>query len=280
MLNQIKTTILLTVLTVILLIIGQLLGGISGLTIAFVIALFINFISYWFSDKIVLFMYRAKPASEEEYPKLHSMVKDLANRSNLPKPRLYIIKVNHANAFATGRNPKHSAVAVTQGILDLLSEDELKGVLAHELSHIKNRDILISTIAAVIAGAIAYLTYFARFGAMFGGRDRQGSANLFQILLLAILAPIIATLIRLSISRSRELMADESGAKLIKNSKPLADALVKLHSSASRNPIRMGNEATAHMFIVNPFSASALTALFSTHPPVNQRVGKLRAMRF
>ena len=278
MINQIKTTILLVVLTVILLIIGQLIGGISGLTVAFVISLLMNFFSYFFSDKIVLFMYRAKPASEKEYPKLHNIIKELSTKANLPKPKLYIIPASHANAFATGRNPKHSAVAVTQGILELLAEDELKGVLAHELAHIKNRDILISSIAAVIAGTIVYLTYFARFMAI-GGRNGQRN-NILQLLLLAILAPIIATLIRLAISRSRELLADESGAKLIKNSTPLADALIKLHNGASRNPIQFGNEATSHLFIVNPFSAGALMNLFSTHPSVNQRVGKLRAMRF
>ncbi len=281
MLNQFKTFILLAVLTAILLAIGQLVGGLSGLYVAIVIALLINVLSYWYSDKLVLKMYRAQPASETEYKELHDIVRDVSSRAGIPKPKVYVVPANHANAFATGRNPKNSAIAVTQGILDLLSEEELKGVLAHEIAHIKNRDILISTIAAVIAGAISYIAFFARFGAIFGGmgRDRE-SGNILALLALAIVAPIIALIVRLAISRSREYLADSTGARIIHNPLPLADALAKLNTSSKMNPLKKGNEATAHMFIVNPFSGKSILQLFSTHPNVQSRIGKLRSMKF
>jgi len=280
--NQVKTVLLLAGLTGILLVIGQLIGGFTGLTVALGIAIVMNLVSYWYSDKIVLFIYRAKLASESEYPKLHEIARDLSTRSGLPKPRLYIINSDNPNAFATGRNYQNSAVAVTTGILSLLDTDELKGVLAHEFSHIKNRDILISTIAATIAGAIAYVAFIARFAAIFGGMRGEGGngRGILELIILAILAPIIATIIRLAISRSREYLADESGAKMIQNSLPLASALTKLHSVSKIKPMRRGSETTAHMFIVNPFSGRYLLNLFSSHPPIHDRVGKLRAMKF
>ncbi len=283
MLNNLKTFGLLAILTAILLAIGQLIGGTNGLYVALVFALLVNFFSFWFSDKIVLRIYKAKLAKESEYPKLHQIMRDISTRAGLPKPRLYVIPATHSNAFATGRGPKHSAIAVTEGILDLLDESELRGVLSHEMAHIKNRDILISSVAAVIAGAISYLAFFARFGAIFGGmgRDRDGG-NILSLIALAILAPIIALLVRLAISRSREYLADATGAKIIKDSDSLANALLKLEQGAKHNPMRKANPATSHMMIINPFGSlkTGVLSLFQTHPPIHVRVGKLRAMRF
>lgn len=277
--NQIKTTLLLATLTGIFLVIGYLISGVSGMTVAFILALLMNIATYWYSDKIVLFMYKAKPASEEKYPKIHEILRELSTRSGLPKPKAYIIPSPHANAFATGRNPNNSAVAVTEGIMDLLNEDELKGVLAHEMSHIKNKDILISTVAATIAGAITYISFIARFGAIFGGGNRD-RGNVLQLIAISIIAPIAALIVRMAISRSREYLADETGARMIQNPNPLASALAKLNSSSQQNPMKMGTEATAHMFIVNPFSGSAIMNLFLSHPPSASRIGKLRSMRF
>lgn len=278
--NQIKTVLLLGLLTGLLLGIGQLLGGRTGLLIGLVFAIIMNFSSYWFSDKIVLAIYRAKEASKEQYPKLHSIVEEVSLASNLPKPKVYIIPSEASNAFATGRNKKNSVIAVTKGILQLLSKEELKGVIAHEMAHIKNRDILISTIAATIAGVISYIAFMARFTAISGGmggdRDR-GSA--LQLIALAIVAPLIALIIRLTISRSREYLADETGARIIKNSSPLANALEKLHHSARATPLRFGSEATSHLFIVNPFTRKSLLNLFSTHPDINERIKRLQQLK-
>ena len=278
MINQIKTTILLAGLTGILLAIGFFVSGIAGLTIALFIALLLNFLTYWYSDKIVLFMYKAKPASETKYSQLHEALRELATRSGLPKPKAYIVPSEHPNALATGRNPKHATIAVTEGILKLLDEDELKGVLAHEMAHIKNKDTLISTIAATIAGAISYIAIIARFGAFFGGREERG--NVFYLIALSILAPLIALIVRMAISRSREYLADETGAKMLKNPNPLARALAKLDAGTKQNPLKIGTEATSHMFIVNTFSGSALATLFSTHPSASKRIGKLLSMKF
>jgi len=279
--NQFKTVLLLGALTALLLIVGALIGGQSGLFIGLVLAILMNFGSYFFSDKIVLKIYRAKEASKSNYPELYKIVKEVSEEAKIPMPKVYIVPVNISNAFATGRNPDHAVVAVTQGILKLLSKDELKGVIAHEISHVKNRDILIQTIAATIAGVISYVAMFARFGAMFGDRDDKGG-NIINLLVIGILTPIIAMLIQLAISRSREYLADESGAKLIKNGEHLARALEKLESDVKHNPMRAMpvTEATAHMFILNPFKGGTLVNLFSTHPNVHERTKRLRELKF
>ncbi|MBU0629212.1 MAG: zinc metalloprotease HtpX, partial [Nanoarchaeota archaeon] len=228
-----------------------------------------------------LAIYRAKHVTEEEAPKLYRIVREVSHLAKIPMPKVYIIPANFSNAFATGRNPKHAAVAATQGILDLLSEDELKGVIAHEISHIRNRDILIQSVAATIAGVISYIAMIARWGAIFGGfggRDRKGGSGI-ELLILAILTPILATIIRLAISRSREYQADESGAKLLHNGNGLASALEKLESDAARKPLRLSSatETTAHMFIHNPFRAGGFVQIFMTHPPTKERVKRLRS---
>jgi heat shock protein HtpX len=280
--NQIKTFILILALTAVLLFVGQLVGGMSGLTIAIVIALVINVGSYFFSHKIVLAMYKAKEAKESEYPDLHAMVREVAHLAKIPKPKVYIIPTESPNAFATGRNPKNAVVACTHGIMRLLHKDELKGVIAHEIAHIKNRDILIQTIAATIAGVISYVAMMARWAAIFGGfgGDRDGDGGgILGFLVLAILAPIIAVIIQLAISRSREYLADETGARTIHNPLALAAALEKLEKGINHNPMRMGNDTTSSLFIANPFRGRALMALFSTHPPMKERVKRLRNMR-
>ena len=279
--NQIKTVILLGALTALLLWVGQLVGGASGLTIAFAFAIIMNVGSYWFSDKIVLKMYKAKQINESDNPRLFRIVKEVVEKANVPMPKVYIIPSDASNAFATGRNPKHAAVAATQGILNLLDDEELKGVMAHEIAHVKNRDILISTIAATIAGVITYVAFMARFAAIFGGfggRDRGG--NIVSLLVLAIVTPLIAMVIQLAISRSREYLADATGAKIVQNSNGLASALEKLHNDSSKHPLRFGNRSTAHLFISNPFRARGMMALLSTHPPMNTRVQKLKDMKF
>lgn len=279
MLNQIKTVLLLGSLTALLLLFGYLFGGTQGLTIALGFSLLLNFLTYWYSDKFVLLMYRAQPISKTQAPDLHKMIESITKSANLPKPKIYLIPSENPNAFATGRNPKHAAVAVTQGILKLLSKEELKGVLAHELAHVKNRDILISTIAATIAGVISYLAYMARFAAIFGGNRNRDSGQIFELLALSILSPLIAMMLQLAISRSREYLADELGSKLIKNSEPLATALLKLEEASQIHPLRFGSQTTSHLFIVNPFSGRALMNLFSTHPPIAERVRRLRSLK-
>lgn len=279
MLNQIKTVLLLGLLTALLLFIGQYFAGAQGLTVAFIFVLLMNFVTYFFSDKIVLAMYRAKEITKSQSPELHKVVDELCKESNLPKPKIYIIPTDSPNAFATGRSKSHAAVAVTQGILKLLTKEELKGVLAHELSHIKNKDILISTIAATIAGVISYLAMMARFAAIFGGsRDRNN--NILELIFLAFLAPIIALIIQLAISRSREYLADSTGAKLVQSGKPLASALLKLEQASKRIPMRFGSESSSHLFIVNPFRRKTLLSLFLTHPNTEDRVRKLNQLTF
>jgi heat shock protein HtpX len=281
--NGFKTFILLAGLTALLLLIGQALGGRSGLYLAFFMALVMNFVGYWFSDKIALAMSGAREVSVNEAPELHQMVERLCVQAGLPKPRVYVIPQDTPNAFATGRNPEHAAVAVTQGILRLLKPEELEGVVAHELSHIKNRDILISSVAAVIAGAISQLAYMAQWGAMFGmgrGDDEEGGGggNMIAVILMAIIAPIAAMLIQMAISRSREFAADATGAKIIGAGRPLANALLKLEGYNKQLPMQV-NPATAQMYIVNPLSATGLTRLFSTHPPIQERVDRLMALK-
>ncbi len=279
--NSIKTVLLLGLLTGLILAIGGMFGGTQGMAIALVFSLLMNFGSYWFSDKIVLAMYRARQVSEAEAPELYSMVHNVALRAGMPMPRVYIILTETPNAFATGRNPEHAVVAVTEGILRLMNREEIEGVLAHEISHVKNRDILISSVAAALAGVIMMLAHMARFAAIFGGygnRDREGGGGgAIGLLLTAIVAPLAAMLIQMAISRSREYQADASGAKTIGNPLGLASALAKLSRANEIAPMEARPE-TAHLFIVNPLSGSALLKLFSTHPPIEERIARLRAM--
>ena len=277
--NRVKTVLLLTGLTIFLIFMGKFLGGRQGMYLAFILALGMNFFSYWFSDKIVLRMYRAQEVSPEEAPQIHQMVEELAHEAGIPKPRVYIIPDESPNAFATGRNPQHAAVAATQGIIRLLTPVELKGVLGHELGHVLNRDILISTIAATLAGAIMILASMARWGAILGmGRDDEEGGGILEVLVMSIIAPIAAMLIQMAISRSREYLADETGARLTHNPESLARALEKLSLGTQRIPMD-ASPATAHMFIVNPLTGRSLMNLFSTHPPIEERVERLRAMR-
>jgi len=279
--NSIKTVLLLGLLTGLILVIGEMLGGPQGMMIAFVFSLLLNFGSYWFSDKIVLSMYRARAVSEAEAPELYSIVHNVALRAGIPMPRVYIIPEETPNAFATGRNPEHAVVAVTEGILRMMSREELEGVLAHEISHVKNRDILISSVAAALAGVVMMLANMARWAAIFGGyggRDREGEGGgMIGLLLTMILAPIAALLIQMAISRSREYQADASGAKTIGNPLALASALDKLSRANEIAPMDVRPE-TAHMFIINPLSGRSLASLFSTHPPIEERIARLRAM--
>lgn len=273
-----KTAILLGVLTGIIMLIGGLLGGSHGVAIAFIFAAVMNFSSYWFSDKMVLRAYHAQPLDASSAPELYGIVTELAQAARIPIPRLYLIDTDTPNAFATGRSPRHAAVAVTRGIMRICDRDELKGVLGHELSHVINRDILTSTIAATLAGAIMMIASFLRWGAIFGigGRDDERGGAL-ELIVLAILAPIAATLIQLAISRTREYQADASGAQLTHHPLYLANALRKLESANERLPMD-ASPATAHLFIVNPLNAQGLTRLFSTHPPIEERIRRLERM--
>jgi heat shock protein HtpX len=276
-----KTAMLLAVLTAMLVLIGGAIGGQQGMLVAFVLALAMNFFSYWFSDRIVLAMYRAQPIDEAQHPRLYSLVRRLATRAGIPMPRVYVIPTEAPNAFATGRNPQHAAVAVTEGIMRLLDEDELEGVLAHELAHVSNRDVLISTLAATLAGAITYLAHMAQWSAFFGGGrsdDDEHGSNPIAMILLAVLAPLAAMLVQLAVSRSREFHADATGARVAGKTWGLAKALEKLHMAQQVVPMD-ANPATAHLFIVNPLSGRAMASLFSTHPPLEERIARLRAMR-
>ena len=278
--NQIKTALLLGILTAILLFIGSFFGP-NGLIIAIIFVVIMNLITYFFSHKIVLVMYKAKEAKQSDYPKLHQVVEGLAEKANIPKPKIYIIPTSNLNAFASGNSPKNAVVACTEGILKALTPRELEGVLAHEISHVKNRDILITTIAATIGGIISYVAMIARFGAIFGGFRDRDSGNIIGLLALSILAPLAAVVIQLAISRSREYQADASGAKLIRDGEPLASALIKLHEHNTRNPIRFGNPSTSSLFIMNPFDTKRFFVnIFSTHPHYKKRVDKLRSMNF
>jgi len=277
--NIFKTAVLLTALTILFVLIGGFLGGRSGMLTAFMFAIVMNFVSYWFSSKIVLFMYKAKPAKEEEVPAVYRIVRGLTEKAQLPMPKIYIVPNPTPNAFATGRNPKNAVVAVTDGILRLLNEEELEGVLAHELAHVKNRDILIATIVATIAGAIFMLADMARWTMMFGGRSRErNNSNVIVLLVVSILAPIAAMLIQLAISRSEEYRADQTGAFFTKKPLGLANALKKLQLGVQHVPMAGGSPTTAHMFIVNPFRGRDFAALFSTHPPIEKRVARLEAL--
>lgn len=275
--NGVKTAVLLTVLTVILLLVGQVIGGKGGMTVALIFALGINLVSYWFSDKIVLAMYRGRQVSEADNPRLYSLVRSVSQKAGLPLPKLYIIPSQSPNAFATGRNPDNAAVAVTEGILKALDDDELEGVLSHEFAHIRNRDILIQTIAATIAGAISYLAFMARWAAFFGGKRDDDEGGVLGILAVAILAPIAAVVVQMAISRSREYAADEGAANFSRKPLSLANALKKLHAYSRRVPLA-AQPATAHLFIVNPLTGRGLANLFSTHPPLEERIRRLEAL--
>lgn len=277
--NSLKTFFFLLALTAFFIFIGGLIGGRSGAMIAFAIAVAMNFFSYWFSSSIVLKMYKAKEVTEAEQPQLVSMVRNLASKAGLPMPKVAIIPSATPNAFATGRNPGHGVVAVTTGIMGMLTKEELEGVIAHELSHIQGRDILISTIAATVAGAVMLLADMARWAAIFGGGgdDNENRGNILVVILVAILAPIGAMLIRMAISRTREYEADANAARITKNPGALASALVKISYGVEKIPSN-ANPATAHMFIINPLSGEKLSSLFSTHPAVEDRVKRLKEM--
>ncbi len=278
--NSMKTVLLLGGLTGLLLVAGQALGGQSGMVIALLLAVVMNFSSYWFSDKLVLKIYRARPVTRNEAPVLYETVQELANRAGLPMPRVYIVDNEAPNAFATGRDPQHAAVAATTGLLRLMNRDELAGVMAHELAHVEHRDTLIGAVAATIAGAIAMLANFAQFAMIFGmGRRDEGGSNPLVMLIMMIVAPMAASLIQMAVSRSREFAADARGAAISGRPLGLASALRKLSQANSRIPMRDAEEhpATAHMFIVNPLKGRNLAQLFSTHPPVEERIRRLEA---
>lgn len=277
---MLRTTFLLGALTGLILLIGDYLGGSGGLMIAFVFAVVMNFGSYWFSDKIVLRMYGAHEVGEAEAPQLHRIVRALTTRARLPMPKLYVIPDEGANAFATGRNPQHAAVAVTEGILRLMSERELTGVLAHELAHVQNRDILISSIAATLAGVIMMIANMAQWAAIFGGfsrSDDEEGGGMLGMLVMAIVAPLAATVIQMAISRTREYAADRTGAQMSGDPLGLASALEKLGRASERMPVDASPQ-TAHFFIVNPLSGQSVAKLFSTHPPLEERIARLRGL--
>ena len=278
--NNFKTFVLLAFLTALFLWVGSLFGR-GGIIFAIVLVGAMNFFSYFYSDKIVLKMYKAKQVDEKSAPKLYGICKELSQKTKMPMPKVYIIPDDNANAFATGRSKKHAAVAATRGLLETLNDRQLKGVIAHEFAHIKNRDLLISTVTGMIAGIISYVGIIAQWSAIFGGfgGDDEGG-GLMQLLALVIITPLIATMIQLSISRSREYLADADGAKFIKDGDALADALENLEKDSKSHPMRIGNNATAHLFILNPFSAKGFMKLLSTHPSTNDRVKKLRKMEF
>jgi heat shock protein HtpX len=279
--NQFKTVLLLSGLSALLFLLGYWVGGRTGLIFAFGFSLLLNFVTYFYSDKIVLKLYKAQSLDQNKYSYVYDIVDELTQNAKMPMPKLWYIPTNMANAFATGRNPKHSSVAVTQGILDILDENELRGVLAHELSHVKNRDVLVATVAATIAMSIAYMADIIRWSFIFGGRSRDRQGGGWGAIFVAILMPVAATLIQLAISRSREYLADETGAKISHDPLALASALEKLQHNVRTNKFAPKNNvqtSTASLFIVYPFSAKGLTRLFSTHPPMEKRIAKLRSM--
>ncbi len=277
--HSLKTVFLMALLTVIFIVFGGIIAGESGLIMAFVFAMAINFIAYWKSDIIAMKMTKSRPLTEEEAPNLHKIIANLSKEAGLPKPKVYVTPGDQPNAFATGRNPKNAAIALTEGIIKLLDKDELEGVIAHELSHIKNRDTLISTLAAVMAGALAFLSRIGRFRMLFGSRRGRSGGGAALIQLLAIIfAPLAAMIIKMAISRSREYKADATAAGITGNPDGLASALRKMESHAKNSPMQV-NEATSHMFIVNPLSREGMAKLFSTHPPIEERVEALNKLK-
>ncbi|MFO0751731.1 MAG: zinc metalloprotease HtpX [Thermodesulfovibrionales bacterium] len=279
--NGLKTMALMVTLTLMLVFIGGLVGGKTGMTFALLMAFGMNFVTYWFSDKIVLRMYGAQEVSEAEAPELYGIVRRLAQRAEIPMPRVCIMNEDQPNAFATGRNPQHGTIAVTTGIMRILTREELEGVIAHELAHIKHRDILVSTVAATIAGAISYLAQMAQWAMLFGGRghDDEEGGNPIAALVMMIVGPIAAMLVQMAISRAREYGADEGGAEITGNPLFLAGALKKLHLASQRIPLN-ANPATSHLFIVNPLSGGGILKLFSTHPPIEERIARLEARAY
>jgi heat shock protein HtpX len=270
--NTFKTAFLLTLLTLLLMFIGRMLGGPNGMLLALVVAAVMNFVSYFFSDKLALAMYHAQPVTREDLPRAYEIVERLTQKIGIPMPKIYVIPTESPNAFATGRNPNHASVAVTHGILGLLNDEELEGVLAHELGHVRNRDILISSVAATIAGALTWLRYGAMFGGLGDRDDRRGGG--MGALIMLIVAPIAAMLIQLAISRSREYQADETGAHMTGNPYALASALAKLEAYSKRVPLA-ASPSTAHLFIIQPAIGASLASLFSTHPPTAKRIERL-----
>ncbi len=276
--NNLKTVILLGSMTGIFLMVGGMAGGESGMLIALIFAAIMNVGAYWFSDKIVLKTYKAVELPEKDFPHIYRMVSQLTTKADIPMPKIYILNQDSPNAFATGRNPANSAIALSRGIIDLMSDNEIEGVIAHELTHIINRDTLISTVAATISGAIMFLAYQMRwFAILGGGRDDDDNGGILGLILMAVLAPLAATIIQMAISRSREFKADSGAANLTHNPEGLASGLQKLGQYSKRIPMK-ATKQTAHMFIVNPFSGKSLLKLFSTHPPIEERVARLRAM--
>ncbi|MFH1153060.1 MAG: zinc metalloprotease HtpX [Pseudomonadota bacterium] len=280
--NQFKTALLLGLMTAFIMVIGRVMGGTNGMIIALIFAGGMNFFSYWYSDKLVLKMYNAREAGPGQEPELYSIVQELCGRAELPMPRLYVIPQDSPNAFATGRNPQNAVVAVTRGLLNLMSREEIKGVIAHELGHVKNRDILIGTIAATMAGAVMMLANMAKWSALFGGfrsnDDEGGAGGIIGVIAMAIIAPMAAMVIQMAISRSREYLADATSARITGNPEGLASALEKLGAYANRIPMK-AEAATAHMFIVSPLSGRSMMSFFSTHPPIEERVARLRHSR-
>jgi heat shock protein HtpX len=280
--NQIRTTILLAVMTALIIWVGQFLGGRQGMVIALIFAAGMNFFSYWYSDKLVLKMYRAREVTPKQAPEFYETVQRLTQQAGLPMPKLYVIPQKAPNAFATGRNPAHAAIVVTEGLLRIMDRDEVMGVLAHELAHVKNRDILIGSIAATMAGAIMILATMARWSAIFGGaggdNNESGRGGFIGLIAMSIIAPMAAMIIQMAISRSREYLADATGAGFVGNPEGLARALEKLGAYSKRLPLE-ANPSTAHMFIVNPLSGKSLANLFSTHPPLQERIARLRGTR-
>lgn len=277
--NMWKTTLLLGALTALIVLIGRVFGGQQGMVLAFFLAMAMNAFSYWYSDRIVLRMVRAREATSREYPQLHEIVRHLAAQADIPIPRIFVIPEKSPNAFATGRNPEHAVVAVTQGLLEFMDRDEVAGVLAHELAHVKNRDILIGSIAATMAGAVMILATMARWTAFLGGGshdDEGGGLGAVGLIVMSILAPIAAMLIQMAISRSREYQADAMGSRLMGRPEALANALEKLGTYAKRLPMQQARPDTAHMFIVNPLRGGGISHLFSTHPPLGDRIARLR----
>ena len=274
--NALKTTFFLGLLSALIIVIGGAFGGRQGMILALGLAAAMNFFSYWFSDRIVLAMHRAQPLTREQSPKLFEILERLTARAGIPMPRVYMLPEEAPNAFATGRNPQHAAVAVTQGILGLLTPEELEGVLAHELAHVGNRDILISSIAATLASAVMVIANMAKWSMIFGGgRDDRDGPNPIVLLVTALVAPLAAMMIQLAVSRSREYQADETGAALTHNPYGLARALQKLEDYGKRVPMVTANTSSSHLFIVNPFSGQAMARLFSTHPPIQERIRRL-----
>lgn len=280
--NTFKTALLMSVLTVLFVLVGNWLGGQGGMMMAFAFAILMNVGTYWFSDKMVLRMYGAEELDRSQYGHIYRMTEELTHRAGIPMPRLYLIRGDQPNAFATGRNPQHAAVAVTESIVRLLTKDELRGVIAHELAHIKNRDILVATIAATFAGAISMIANMAQWAMIFGGgrsNDEEGGSHPIVAIVMMIVAPLAAMLIQMAISRQREFLADAGGAQMSGNPISLANALKRLHSASQQVPME-ATPATAHLFIVNPFSGGAIMKLFSTHPPMEERVARLEEMAY